>query len=361
MNIVHVITTISRGGAEKQLLILCREQIKMGHKVKVIPLKGAPELQSDFIESGIEVSLDVIHSRFIKQVYFLREKYRNSTAIIHAHLPRAELICRLINPLYFIITRHNSEPFFPKYPGLISKVLSRFVMNRVKSCIAISASVKTFLLKSREVKSENEIIVIHYGFDAALNPEIPNKKLNSNKDSSFRIGSIGRLVEQKNYETALKSLMILKNMGLDFEYTIIGKGPLEHKLKIMARTLGLASNINWIRSTSDVSSYLRDWDCFLFPSIYEGFGLVLLEALSFHLPIVATNISAMPEVLGLDYPLLCKLRDPEDFSNKLKLVASNSKEANTAIAKSDEILRNFTSEKMANDLNQVYLRILEDK
>ena len=134
----------------------------MGHKVSVIPLKGVPELQSDFIESGIEVSLDVIHSRFIKQVYFLREKYRNSTAIIHAHLPRAELICRLIHPPNFIITRHNSEPFFPKYPGLISKVLSRFVMNRVKSCIAISASVKTFLLKSREVKSENEIIVIHY-------------------------------------------------------------------------------------------------------------------------------------------------------------------------------------------------------
>ena len=67
LRVIHCITTITRGGAENQLLILSREQIKSGRKVTIIYLNGKPELRQDFIDSGIEV-LPAIDENLVKGI-----------------------------------------------------------------------------------------------------------------------------------------------------------------------------------------------------------------------------------------------------------------------------------------------------
>ena len=119
--LIHLITTIEMGGAEKQLLILAKEQAQKDFDVVVIPLKGKPELLQSFQDAGITVDLSVISKPFLYQLTYLFKKFNSERLIIHAHLPRAELIASLTsvrNP--FFASRHNAEQFFPKANKLTS-------------------------------------------------------------------------------------------------------------------------------------------------------------------------------------------------------------------------------------------------
>lgn len=72
----------------------------------------------------------------------------------------------------------------------------------------------------------------------------------------------------------------------------------------------------WLGRTDRIIESLKLMDCFVLASQYEGFGLVLLEAMSANIPIVASNVSAIPEVLGIEHPLLSTPGDPNDFAKK---------------------------------------------
>jgi len=153
--LIHLITTIEFGGAEKQLLILARNQIKQGLEVEVFYLKGKPELKTKFEDLGVKVNSLLVDQPFIFQVTKFRKLIRRNKSFVHAHLPQAELVAALAcNKKKFIISRHNFEPFWPNKPKLVSVLLSRFVTSRAYSGIAISKAIKNYLLSAKEVKND---------------------------------------------------------------------------------------------------------------------------------------------------------------------------------------------------------------
>ena len=107
-SVYHVITTIKRGGAENQLLILVKEQIKLGLDVHIVFLKDEPELFPDLVALGAHVHLELSMRGFLTQPLQLRKLIRQKNAVVHAHLPRAELVT-LFTPGKFtmIVSRHN--------------------------------------------------------------------------------------------------------------------------------------------------------------------------------------------------------------------------------------------------------------
>jgi hypothetical protein len=122
--ITHLITTIERGGAEKQLLILASEQVKSGLKVEVFYLKGKPELKTEFEATGVLVNSNLVGYNFLKQILILSKYLRNFPSPIHAHLPKSELIAAFaVSKKYFIFSRHNAEPFWLGSPKIISNLL----------------------------------------------------------------------------------------------------------------------------------------------------------------------------------------------------------------------------------------------
>ena len=144
IRVIHIITTLNFGGAEKQLVILAREQITLGYEVFVVPIKGLGELETTLALLGANVKNEFSNIFFARIAFGLHRFIRkNPDLIVHAHLPRAELVSRfalwfLSNP--FLVTRHNSEQFFPKSTKLISRIISRWVVRRANATIAISAA-----------------------------------------------------------------------------------------------------------------------------------------------------------------------------------------------------------------------------
>ena len=322
--VIHIITTIERGGAENQLLILVKEQIASNLEVSVIYLKGKAELKHEMIASGVHVISDVANAPILSQVLILKKILRQHIGVIHAHLPRAELLTKLaLGNKSFIITRHNTEPFFPKAPGILSKILSRWSTSKGNLIIAISEAVRIYLRSSLEISKKKKIFVIPYGyvknakFDKSRQLDLIEKYgLNRN---DFIVGTIGRLTHQKNYPTMLAAFELFSKYLDNAKILIIGVGHLEEELREFVSELGISDKVIWVGKTSEINDHLKLMDLFVLSSHYEGFGLVLLEAMNAQIPIIASNSTAIPEVLSKNHPGLCDSSSAVDFFHKMKL------------------------------------------
>ena len=360
MNVVHIITTIDRGGAEIQLLTLVREQIRQKIGVEILFLKGQSELRKDFEELGATV-YDFRDLNLAGKILFFRKRNRDNEFLFHAHLPRSELVCTaLARRGHFLVTRHNAEQFYPNAPRFISIILSRFVSNRAYKVIAISSAVADFLFENKEVKQIQKIEIVKYAYRFDLDVEYRRNRPRRVSESVCKIVSIGRLVPQKDYLTLLHGFQIALKFVPHLHLIIIGIGPLEKDLKTLAHKLGILDRIEWLGKQSNVKHHLATADIFVLTSKYEGFGLVLLEAISVGVPIISTKFSAAYEVLGEDFPGLVNIGDAVAVAEKIVDLQSvvNVDLYDKYIRK---LQNRFSVEEMNNDLMNLYLSLLGQK
>jgi len=304
--VIHLITTIERGGAEKQLLTLSSEQVQSGLKVEIFFLKGKPDLKNEFEESGVEVNNLLVGKSFLKQIFLLSKYLRKNPSPVHAHLPKSELLAAVvIAKKCFVFSRHNAEPFWPSGPRIISNLLSKYVCKRASQGIAISNAVKSYLIKRGEITTGYTIDVVYYGFQKDTSTNAAGLGLITNimtgQSSNYKIGTIGRLVPQKDYPTLLNAFSNVLKSVPDIDLYIVGEGHLQKDLIKLSKSLGINDKVYWLGKTEYVKEFLSKIDLFILPSQYEGFGLVLLEAMVAKKPIIAANNSAIPEVLGKSY------------------------------------------------------------
>ena len=357
--IIHLITTIERGGAEKQLLTLVREQVRTELNVEVLYLKGAPELKQEFENCGASVNQTLLKKSFIQQVFILRKHLNQNQTPIHAHLPKSELLASLSCPKgMFIFTRHNSEAFWPGAPKIISNVLSRLVAKRSASGVCISNAVKDYVIQRGELSKEYDLKTIYYGFEKI--EQLGTKGLAEIKDKLIvkpgvlRVGSIGRLVRQKDYPTLLRAMKQVFDSGVEAELFIVGEGTEKDNLVELTLELGIHERVHWLGRTPFVNEFLSQLDLFVLPSIYEGFGLVLLEAMQANKPILATNNSSIPEVLSKDYVGLFETSNVEKLSGLIKKVLLEDAFAKQLVLNYSKRLDIFKPEVMAEKLLHVY-------
>ena len=351
--IIHLITTIEMGGAEKQLLVLAGQQVRNGHDVTVMYLKGKPELKQDFESLGVKVLSQLTHTNLIVSYFrfsrFLRE---NTDAICHAHLPQSELIAAFTRGRKhkLVVTRHNAEQFWPRRNRLVSKLLSRFVAAKADRVIAISRAVADFLYQSGEISIDTTVEVVLYGSapysDSVGYPFFPE----TSRDET-RIGTIGRLVDQKNYPTLLNAFSLVVRENPTFHLYIIGDGPLKQELQNLADELEIGSAVTWLGRTDKIPQFLSSIDLFVLSSKYEGFGLVLLEAMSAGTPILAANNSAIPEVLGENYPGLFATYNSEELA---KMIQEFPKFKNELEESLNKRLVLFKSQVMYQKIEEIY-------
>ena len=357
--VTHVITTIERGGAEKQLLTLASEQVQSGLKVEVIFLKGKPELKKEFEESGVEVNKLLVGKSFLRQISLLSKHLRKNLSPVHAHLPKSELLAAIVVPnKYFIFTRHNSEPFWPSSPRIFSNLLSKFVCKRASQGIAISNAVKSYLIKRGEIPTGYIIDVVYYGFqkDISTNPlglsSISN--IMNGQSSNYKIGTIGRLVPQKDYPTLLNAFSnVLKSLP-ETELYIVGEGYLQKDLIKLSKSLGINDKVYWLGKTDYTKEFLSRLDLFTLASKYEGFGLVLLEAMVAKKPIIAANNSAIPEVLGKTYEGLFSTGDVKVLAQQINTAISDKNFSERLVQSYSSQLSLFDASDMNKNVKSIY-------
>jgi glycosyltransferase involved in cell wall biosynthesis len=121
----------------------------------------------------------------------------------------------------------------------------------------------------------------------------------------------------------------------------------------LSRDLQVDHLVTWCGRISEIDDYLKSLDLFMLTSVYEGFGLVLLEAMKNSVPVIASRNSAIPEVMGENYELLAETGSPTDFYKKVERFRSNNMKE-SIISYQDDRLKLFSVPKMALAVRSVY-------
>lgn len=324
MRILHVITTINLGGAENHLFQLVSAQRILGHDISVVYLKGDGYWSQEFSKIGVNTYCLNIKNYFLLVLFFRLKNFILSFRpdIIHAHMPPAELVTRLalifLPEVKFIISKHNAEPFAPY---IKNRILANWCMQRASKVICISQAVIDYITPWVLKEISPKLELIYYSVDyEKFSMALPSEESWRNV-SQFTVGTVSRLVPQKSLETLLEAFAKLKRIKPDSRLLIAGIGPLEKSLKKASEDLGIDGDVVWIGKRSDIPSIMKAIDIFVLSSIYEGFGLVLLEAMAAGTPVIATNISAIPEVLDYgEAGLLFEAKNSDDLFSKMSLM-----------------------------------------
>jgi len=305
MKILHLITTLENGGAEKQLVILARNQHKLGEQVSVAPIKGSLELKKDFTSANVGILDNLRNVNFLKQIFILRKILKaEHFDLLHLHLPRAEILGSLASfglGVRLFATRHNAEKFYPNAPRFLSSWFSRLCLLRINNIISISKSVERFLVENKELRKNSNLRIIFYGFDENIEVKTPPKSLQDSRLLT-RFVMVARLAPQKNIHTAIRAFARYHNTNPNGILEIYGVGNQFIELVELVQDLQISNSVFFRGRSNEISRVLESSQCLILSSRYEGFGLILLEAMQAGLPLLCARNSAIIEVLGLEHP-----------------------------------------------------------
>lgn len=232
-----------------------------------------------------------------KLAAYIRE---SGAEAVHTHLIHADWhgipAARRAGIKHIYTSGHNDDQFRYRLP---IRLIQAYLWRQVNAGIAISEAVRQFMLKV-EFAPPRKVHTVHYGYQ----PQPPDPSLRENFRRELNIpldtpvfGSVCRLIEQKGLPFALRAFAQIADEFPDACYVLIGDGLLREELQAQAATLGIADHVRFAGWRSDAAARMVAFDVFLMPSLWEGFGLVMLEAMAARLPIIASNISALPEVV----------------------------------------------------------------
>lgn len=164
-------------------------------------------------------------------------------------------------------------------------------------------------------------------------------------EDAFIFGNVARLARNKDQASLIEAFAMIKPHCPLAKLIIIGDGTLEDELKEKAQTLGVEADIIFTGFVANGFKYMKAFDCFVLSSIQEAFGRVLIEAMLAKLPIIATSVNGIPEVVG-NSGLLVNPKDPKILSYAMQQVYDLSLEKRASIAEQgyQHVKRNFSIE-----------------
>jgi len=353
MEILHLINTIDRGGAENHLSCLARGQKKKLNKIHIIYLKGNDYWNDYFINQGIRVTKIKKSSKhnFIYQIKYIKNYIKkNNIEILHAHLPYMEILgyfSILFNKkIKFFVTKHVDNNFLggsiKRTHSIFADFLDLIILKRCKKVIAISHAVKNYLTRNIFFNFKKKIKVIYYGIDENYIQTCLNQNSNTQLEAFIKspddivFGFVGRLVKQKQVELVINSFFELKKKTKkEVKLLIVGDGPEKQKLEELTSRLNLSKNIFFIKHQNKVGEVIKLIDIFCMNSKFEGLGLIMLEVMYFSKPIIAPSISAIPEVVKNEINgLIVKSNDIYAYSNAmLKFISEDYRRQNSMNSK----------------------------
>ena len=203
--------------------------------------------------------------------------------VVHTHLVHADTYGALAAGRTPVVsTKHNDDPFRLGPFRHVERLLTR----RADRVIAITDALRRFNVERVGLPAD-KLTTIHYGLDEP--PPAWGETELALPDGPV-LAAILRLVPQKGVDVAVRALA-----GLDATLVVLGEGPEREPLESLARELGVRLLLPG--RVGDVAAVLRRADALVHPARWEGFGLALLEAMLCSLPVVASRVSSIPEIV----------------------------------------------------------------
>lgn len=250
-------------------------------------------------------------------------------------------------------------------------VLSKFVVTRsaqrANKIIAVSERTKRDIVRILKLPVE-KIVVIHEAVSDVFQYVRHSDKIELKADMSFHsdfILSVGTTHHHKNFLGLLNAYKLLKEKRSSFKYKLVIAGMPGHahsEVLNRVKTLKLEEDviIKGYVSTEELKALYCTAELFVFPSLYEGFGLPLLEAMASGTPIVSSDAASLPEVGG-DAVIYFNPFDINDMAEKILMVLENNNLKSILIRKGYERIKNFSWEKAGQETLRIFEEVYLNK
>lgn len=351
-------------GGQRQSFFLVRELKKKGYPCRFYVQPNSP-LYKKAEEEGLPVFPLRIRSEasIISALRLARHMKKANCVLVHSHDAHAAAVSAMAASRAKVPIRVISRRVdFPLKDNYFSKIKYHREIDRI---IAISEGVKKVLLSSGIDK--NKISVIPSGidytpFENIASRDYLHRELGFN-DDDFLVGIVAHLADHKGHKYLIEAAGILKEKAPQIKLIIVGKGPLRMELDEQVKKTDVDDIVFFLGFREDVPRILASLDLFVLSSYLEGLGTSIMDAMASRLPVVATEVGGIPELVTHEKTgLLVPPRDPRALAEAIlklyrdrKLAASYGEEGYRVVHEK------YSSRAMAKKIIKEYEHIARRK
>lgn len=369
MKILHTNFHKGWGGQSNRILTVSRELYKNRHEVTI----AAPP-NSELIKRANKEGLKVFEEahfrrgfvplrlyKDVKKIRSLIEKEKFD--IIHTHGSQdswavALAMSFLKNRPFLIRTKHNIFP-------IKDHAANRWLYGRATDkVICISQAICDYC-RAKSYIAPEKLALIHSAVDA-------EKFKRGNRDhfrkewkleGKFAVGITGRLCQEKGHTVLLQAVKEIKDRIPELILLVVGTGTLYQKLKEFAQELGIMDQVVFTGFRRDIPDVLAGFDLFIMPSLSEGLGTAVLEAAAAGLPIIASNIGGIPDIIQTNKNgLLVPPGDPKVLTEGILTLYSSSETALSYGREAQEYVKlHFSEGALGKKTEETYLNLMHEK
>lgn len=358
MRILITLNSSNFGGIEKTVLDLVKGLSK-NHEVFVVCPSG------DFIDEYREYAKVFQHKKVTKidlsYILFLNKILKkNKIDVLHANDPR--IVFNSLIASYLAGTKskvtHTHTPISSWQISDFSKKVNIFLNTLIINSLSDYEICLTESIRRQKIEegiSPQKLFVIPNCLDEDFKEEvikIKNKEIKKKKNFEFLC--ISRFSIEKNQQLLIESFYELSKLYKDVSLTLVGKGPMQVEIKKLISSLNLEEKVEIINELEEKEKVkiLHASDCFVFPTLAEGFGLVMIEAMTTCKYVIASDLPVLKEVSDNSI-IFFKSEDKLDLLKKMLDVYEQKIPSNLDITK-ELVFRKYSFENYVKSYERIY-------
>ena len=360
--ILHVIDSFDLGGAQEALvnLVACADRERF--EPEVATMHGRGVYWERFRALGVQVHSLSPHKLVPLYVWNLfRLLLTGEYDIVHCHLIASNLVAKPLAALLGVPIRFNHDQANDeyRYREKLRLTLDTFTNRFSTHICAVSASIVEFLVKYERVPRER-ISLVHNAIDLRRFSPAPERRAVLRRELQLPpdapvIAGIGRLNYQKNFPLFLEIAVEMSRSHPDAVFVIAGTGPEERALRESA-----GANVRFLGFVPDTARLYDAVDLLLMPSRFEGLPIALLEAMAMRVPVIASRLDGIAEVIvdGVDGLLATPSARDEFVAHLRTLLDDPNRGAQLAERAFQKVTAHFSAERMTREVEALYARYL---
>lgn len=359
MKITHFIRNFEIGGLESVVLRLAELQAFSGHEVRIVCIEKEQQAVLNYSATNINIVKLNKSSKLLALIRVFFELIRNRPDVINTHNFLANVYGSYAGHLLRIpicLTLHSGDNQNPKE-------FKRRSMSIPRHFICVSSKIKEILLSSADKNiSQDNVSIINNGIDpdSFVNTALSNARQEFGiSENTFLVGTVGRLQSIKNQKILLEAIAVLSKNNENIYVLVVGDGPLRYELESLSVSLEIQKKVCFAGSRNDVARLLAEMDVFVLPSLAEGSPISLIEAMSVRLPVVATAVGAIPNIIqnGINGYLI----PPADLPalvNRLDYISENRELSKEVGERAYEtVQKEYSMDKMKLSYYEIYKKL----
>ena len=388
IKVIHVITRFDKGGSAENTFLTVRGLDKEKYDVMLIRGLSQESRMSEQEAAAVEKNLTEAEKNGIR-IITLPELVRNISPvsdfktlfslinifrqerpdIVHTHTSKAGILGRwaaFFAKVPIIVHTPHGHVFWGYFNRLKTSAFvffERLTARITDRIITLTEQEKKEHLRFA-IASEGEFTVIHSGVDltgfsnAKVDAPEMRKKLGI-PEESFVVGTVGRLTPVKGHRYLIEAAAELVRQKTDILFVFLGDGELLNDLTEMASALGIKDHVKFLGWRPDVADVMATFDIFVLPSLNEGMGKVLVEAMAMAKPIIASNVGGIHDLItDGENGLLVSPADHEAIADAILSLYRDPAKTKRLCEKGKAIAAGYSADAMIQKIDHLYDEVI---